>query len=297
MYGRIAIVILFAAGFAAAQNKPTIAEQLRGGTANQEVRDELGLKGTAGPGYIQQGFLDTLQKTLEEKFGKERGDELAQDLKDEKLSPQEVMNLLNGKMTGGQLSNACNATKGEGERLEAAVEEAVGDKDKKCFFGILVIIVVCDSKTEDEDFLKQMCKGMEGMDQGSADRLMRGDVSTGAIEDCFGFSDKDMCKQMQEALNKLRSSPLANHPMCESMGIGKKGKFNPEDFAKPAEGMPGCGDEFAGGEAGGLPFDCKLPPLPFAGENMGFCGGEEDGDKPAEGGEAPEGGEESESSE
>jgi hypothetical protein len=43
--------------------------------------------------------------------------------------------------------------------------------------------------------------------------------------------------------------------------------------------MPGCGGEFKDGKAGGLPFDQELPPLPFAGENMGFCGCE---GKPAE---------------
>lgn len=279
MYGRIAIGILFAAGLAAAQGKPTIAEQLRGGTANQQLRDELGLKGNAGPGYVQQGFLDTLEGLLKEKFGEKRAAELMQNLRDENMTPQEVMDLLNGKMTESQLGNICKAKKGEAEKIEEAVDEAVDEKNKKCLFGILIVIVVCDCKCEDEDFLKQMMKGMEGMDQAGAERLMRGDVSTGAMEECFGFTDKDMCKQMQDALNQLGSSPLANHPMCESMGMGQKGKFKPEDFPKPAEGMPGCGGEFADGEAGGLPFDGKLPPLPFAGENMGFCGGEGGGEE------------------
>jgi hypothetical protein len=196
------------------------------------------------------------------------------------------MKLLNGKMTESQLGNICDAKKGETERLEEAVEEAVDDKNRKCFFGILIIIVVCDCKCEDGDFLKQMIKGMEAMDGDAADRLLRGDVSKDAIGECFGMTDKEMCKQMQEALNKLRSSPLLNHPMCESMGMGKPGQFNPEDFPELGEGMPGCGGEFKDGEAGGLPFDAELPPLPFAGENMGLCccccG--EGGEPPAEGG-------------
>jgi hypothetical protein len=280
MCGRIATLVLVAAGFAGAQGKPTIAEQLRGGTANQQIRDGLCLKGSAGAGYVQQGFLDTLKESLGERVGEKRAAELMGNLKQENLTPQEVLYLMNGKMTESQLAGICQARKSEADQLEEAVEEAVDEKDRKCFFGILVVVVVCDRKCEDGDFLKHMLKGMEQMDQAGVKRLMRGDVSTGTIGETFGFDDKAMCKAMQDALNQLRSSPFVNHPMCESMGLGEKGKFNPEDFPKPAEGMPGCGGEFKDGEAGGLPFDMKLPPMPFAGENMGFPGcGEE---KPAE---------------
>ena len=294
MYGRLGIGILLAAGLSAAQ-KPTIGEHLRGGTAGQQLRDELGLQGSAGPGYIQKEFLKSLQKSLGQKLGAKRASELTKNLKGQNLKPQEVMNLLNGKIGGSQLGNMCGAKKSESEEVEAAVEEAVKEKDRKCFFGILIIVLVCECKCEDGDFLKQACKGMEKMEGADADRLMRGDVSSDAIQHAFGFGDKAMCKEMQEALNKTRSSPLANHPMCESMGMGQKGKFKPEDFPKPEEGMPGCGGEFADGEAGGLPFDGSLPPLPYAGENMGMscccccCG--EGGEPPAEGsGDAPTGG-------
>lgn len=75
-----------------------------------------------------------------------------------------------------------------------------------------------------------------------------------------GYVQKDFLKM-------LLSSPMLCHPMCESLGMAGDRKFDPKKCPAPEEGMPGSGEEFAGGEAGGLPFDPGMPPCPFAGEN------------------------------
>ncbi|MFI5402303.1 MAG: hypothetical protein ACHQ1G_05150 [Planctomycetota bacterium] len=270
MYGRIAIGILVVAALATAQGKPTIAEQLRGGKANDQLRSDLGLRGTAGPGYIQQDFFKTLRAALKDKFGDKRGEELYQHLLSHNVSAQEVMDLMNGRrLTESKLKRLFGATDAELDRLRMCIEEALRAKDRKIFFGILMQVMI-QTGNNDETTLQKAGSAVGAMSEADLQKLARGAVSTGTIGEAFGIKDKGSCKQMQDALLAMRESPLVNHPMCESLGMAKPGGCKPEGFAEPAEGMPGCGDEFKDGMAGGLPFDTKLPPLPYAGENMGF---------------------------
>lgn len=294
MYGRITIGLLLAAAMASAQaaqaTKPTIAEQLRGGTSNQQLRSDLASRGTAGAGYVQQDFFKTLLEALKRHFNEKRAGELYQHLMGVNVDLQDVKDLMNGKrLTESKLIKLFGATRDELDRLRLAIEEALNAKNRKLFFGIL-LQTMADSGTTDNTVLKQTGGAVDSMSQANFEKLLRGTVSTATISDAFGLSDKGSCKQMQDALNAMRDSPLVNHPMCESMGMANRQGFKPEGFAKPAEGMPGCGGEFADGKAGGVPLDPELPPLPFAGENMGFGGCHEGGDAGGTGGEVPAGG-------
>jgi len=283
MYRRLALALCVLGGLAWAQAQPTIAEQLRGSTGSQTIAQQLRQAGTAGPGYMQQDFLNGLGGGLKDQFGDVRGTEMFKTLQGQKLGSDELLKLMNGQTTTSDLGTLFGATRGELDGVREAVDGAVDGKNQKMFFGILIVVIVIDCGKTNEDFLKQACEGMEGMDPESFQKLMRGDVSTSTIQEGFGFGSKAMCKEMQECLNAMRKSPFVNHPMAQSMGMGTPGQFNPADFPALGEGMPGFGGDFAGGMAGGMPFDMKMPPLPFAGENMGMCcccGGE----KPAEGG-------------
>ena len=271
MYRRLALALCVLGGLAWAQAKPTIAEQLRGSSGSQTIAQQLRQGGTAGPGYMQQDFLNGLGGSLQEQFGDRRGQQMLQTLQGQGLSSDDMLKLMNGQATTSQLGTMFGAGRGELDGVRSALDAAVGRKNQKMFFGILIVIVVIDCEKTDGEFLKQMCNGMEAMDPAVFEKLMRGDVSTSTIQQGFGFADKSMCKEMQDCLNAMRESPLVNHPMAQSMGMGDQSRFDKAEFPKAGEGMPGYDTHFAGGMAGGMPFDTGMPPMPFAGANMGLC--------------------------
>jgi len=271
MYRRLALALCVLGGLAWAQASPTIAEQLRGSTGSQTIAQQLRQGGTAGQGYMQQDFLQSLGGGLQNQFGETRGLEMLQTLQGQRLKSADTLKLMNGQSTTSERGNWFGASRSELDGVKEAVSGAVEQKNQKVFFGILIVVIVIDCENSDADFLKQTCDGIEGMDPEIFQKLMRGDVSTSTIQEGFGFSDKAMSKEMQQSLNAMRESPLVNHPMAQSLGWGDESMYKASDFQGLSEGMPGFGGEFAGGMAGGMPFDTSMPPLPFAGQNMGMC--------------------------
>lgn len=258
---------LLLAGVAAAQGAG-------GGGANQTIGQQLRNQGVAGPGYIQTDFLKDLGTQLTDDFGADKSNKLMGNLDSNQPSSDEVLKLMNGQTTNSDIQEMFGVGQSEAPRINESVQQTVEKKDRKMFFGIVIFIACCDfDVSADSDFLKQIAGGKDALSKESFDKLLKGNVSTKTVGECFGLSDKDDQKFMQDILNAVWKSAFVQHPMAQSLGAGQKGGaamggFDPKMFPTLGEGMPGFGGDFAGGEAGGLPFDMKLPPCPFMGENL-----------------------------
>jgi len=240
--------------------KPTLAQQMH---------EQLKKQGFAGPGYVQQGFLDDLKNGLVGQFGETKGSRLFGNLTGHSLTGNEMTNLLNGDLTKGQLGDWFGAGRGETDGCQAALDGAVDKKNRCMFFGILVIVLVMDMDVDPtSDFCQQVAGSRDQAPDEDLKKLRRGARSKGAIENCFGFKNKRDLDFMEDALKQMASSPCCDHPLAKSLGMASGKKCDPSQFPPLEEGMPGCGGDFAGGAAGGMPFP-ECPPCPFLGENVG----------------------------
>ncbi|MHC4938748.1 MAG: hypothetical protein ACYTHK_07255 [Planctomycetota bacterium] len=244
---------------------PALAQGAGGssqGAVGQALKSALKQNTTAGPGAIQQSFFDSLQKSLNDKFGKKTASKLMNNMQGKSLSKNDVQKFMNGLATKSQVKDWFGASRKQMGKLEQSVDDAVAEKNRNGFFGIMIIVMVVDFGMDPSaDFCSQACGAKEELDEEAFKKLCSGNVSTNNIKDAFGFGSKDDCKFMQEILNAMQSSPFAQHPMMQSMGMGKGGKFDPSKFPSLGEGMPGFGME--GFEAGGMACDFELPPCPF----------------------------------
>jgi hypothetical protein len=259
----LVLCVLLAGGAAFAQGagggtKKTIAEQLRD-------------SGTAGPGYIQEEFLGGLKGGLKEQFGEERSNEMWEKFQGEDLDEKEILGLMNGETTKSGLQDMFGAERGELGGLLDAIKEMVGEKEKSIFFGIVIIVMIVDFDVDpSSDFFKQVVNSKDEMSDKDFGKLKKGNVSKNTCGEAFGFDNKDDQKFMQQIMNGANQSPFMSHPMGQSMGDDKmkKGEFDASKFPELQEGMPGFGEDFADGMAGGFPFDQEMPPCPFMGGNM-----------------------------
>ena len=270
------LAVMCVAGFAYGQGagagagKKTIAQQLR-----EEA--------TAGAGYIQQDFLNSFGEGLTESFGEQRAKQMMETLKSQGLSDKDTLDLLNGKTTRSGLQDMFGASRGELSRLEEVLGKSVDGKNRKMFFGVMVVVMVIDFDVDpDSDFCRQACGARDEMDSEAFDKMLKGSVSTNTIKDGFGFGDKDDCKFMQQILNQMMQSMFFQHPMAQSMGMNRGKPLSAKDLEQFGElgkgmaGFPGEGNTFGEGMAGGMPFDMTMPPCPFAGGNFESLFGEEE---------------------
>ncbi|MHC4549457.1 MAG: hypothetical protein ACYTEZ_11845 [Planctomycetota bacterium] len=236
------------------------------------VGERLRLRGTAGPGYIQQHFVDDLAQRTADAFGRRRGERMLRQLRESGLDPEEVTRLMAGALTKGRLREGFGARSNEVKRVEEALDHAIVDKDKRFFFGILILTMVGDLKMDPTgQFCRQVAATCGAIDEKQVARLFAGNVSRKTIAEIFAFTHRADQTEMQDILNRTWDSPYFHHPMARSIQRrGKKGRkrYDPSLFPKLREGMPGFGGEFAKGMAGGLPFDPKTPPCAFFGKNL-----------------------------
>lgn len=246
-----------AQGAAGGGKKPTIGEQIKE-------------QGIAGPGFVQEQFLGGLETKLGETFGETKGDQYMESLgKNPDVTSDDMVDLMNGEVSESELQKMFGAPKSDSKQIEGCVKEQVGDKNKCMFFGMVLIVVIGDFGMDPtSDFTKQIAGSREGIKEEDFQKLLQSNVSTNTIGKCFGFENKDDQKLMQEILNALQQCPFVNHPMAKSLGMGDKKPLDRSKFPQLGAGMPGSGEAFAGGEAGGCPFDMEMPPCPFFGSNL-----------------------------
>jgi len=245
---RSALIILALAALLAAQ-------------VEEALKDALARRATAGPGAIQQEFLDVLRASLEKRAGKERAKKMLDRLKTRSISALDVRKLMNGGATTSQVQEWFGAGGRSLPKVEAAVADAVDAKERSGYFGILLHIMVRDFGIDPTaDFCAQVIGAKDELSRDEFRKLCRGNVSTGTVKKAFGLTARDDCKFMQDILLALQNSPLVRHPMLESLGLGRDGTYDRKEFPPLQDGMRGHGME--GDAAGGLACDLSLPPCP-----------------------------------
>ena len=270
-----------------------LAQGAGAGAGKETIAQKMIKEATAGPGYIQQDFVNSVGTGLTEQFGEKRADQMLETLGGQNLSDKDALGLMNGTTTKSGMQDMFGASRSELSRLERVLEGAVDDKNRKMFVGVMVVVMVVEFDVDPgSDFCKQACGARDEMDSDSFQKMLKGNVSSSTIQDAFGMSDKGDCKFMQEILNQMMQSMFFQHPMAQSMGMNRGKPLSKEDmsqFGDLSEGMagfPGGDSPFAEGMAGGMPFDMEMPPCPFAGGNFKSMFGEKEGDgggdKPAE---------------
>ena len=262
-----------------------LAQGAGAGAGKETIAKTLIEEATAGPGYIQEDFVNSVGTGLTEQFGEKRADQMLESLGNRDLSEKDVLRLMNGTTTKSGLQDMFGASRSELSRLEKVLDGAVDDKNRKMFVGVMVVVMVVEFDVDPgSDFCKQACGARDEMDSDSFQKMLKGNVSSSTIQDAFGMSDKGDCKFMQEILNQMMQSMFFQHPMAQSMGMNRGKPLSKEDmsqFGELSEGMagfPGADSPFAEGTAGGMPFDMEMPPCPFAAGNFKSMFGETEGE-------------------
>jgi hypothetical protein len=249
-------------------SSPAVAQGGAGGSSQGKIaaslQASLAKKTTAGPGAVQSSFFGGLSGQLTSGFGKKTSAKMMTSLRSQSLVSKDVTKLMNGGATKSQLKKWFGASRSQVGKVDKALDGAVDEKNRNGFFGMLMSIMSKDFGIDPtSDFASQCGSAKEEIDKDMFKKLCSGDVSTKTIEEAFGLKAKDDCKFMQEILNSLKSSPMTQHPMMSSLGMGKSGgSLDKSKFPKLTKGMAGfCGSKE--GDAGGFACDFKLPPCPF----------------------------------
>ncbi|MCK6461409.1 MAG: hypothetical protein L6Q95_16125, partial [Planctomycetes bacterium] len=102
------------------------------------------------------------------------------------------------------------------------------------------------------------------------DRVCKGDATAALIRDAFGLKSRSDQGDLEGYLAATRASPYLLHPLGASLArrARLRGKYDPTKFPEPRDEMPGYGNQYKDGTAGGLPFDKGLPPVPYYGRNL-----------------------------
>ena len=248
------------------------AAQSPGSKGKQTMADRLRLRGFAGPGFVQKEFVGGLGGHLEEGFGARRAEKMIERLGSRKLSARDVLRLENGEATKSQVRSVFGANRGEVKDVLQVLDRAVIDKDRKLFFGIIIMTTVFDLKIDaTSDFCRQVATACAVIDGDQTAKLLSGNVSRNTVKEIFGFRAKADQRVMQRILNRAWDSVYLTHPLADSITrrAGRpRGRFEAMGYPRLRRGMPGYGGEFASGKAGGLPFDAGMPPCPFFGKNL-----------------------------
>ena len=249
------LTILALAAFALAQGPQTTAA--------------FYLNGSCGPGYVQRDFLDSLLARLTAEFGDRRAAAMVESLRTAPLAPTRVLALLNGQATDGDLRELFGLRHERPQFVKAALDLAVADKDKKLLFGALVRTMVEKGVDPSSDFC-QLGESRDNLTAEQFDRLCRRESSPSLMGECFGLKQKDDQRTMLGYVDATWASPYLLHPLGASLAARAKlrGEYDPKEFPKPRDEMPGYGNEYKDGKGGGLPFDKDLPPVPFYGKNL-----------------------------
>jgi hypothetical protein len=226
-------------------------------------------QGFCGPGFVQADFLETLRARLGDEFGERRAGAMLESLRAAALDPKRSLALLNGQLSDSDLRGLFGLRHERPEFVRKALDGAVADKDRKLLFGALVRTMVDKGVDPSSDFC-QLGESRDALTPDQFDRLCRGDVSGALMGDCFGLKSRKDQGEMQGYVNATWASPYLLHPLGASLaGRAKlRGQYDPKKFPKPRDGMPGYGNEYEEGRAGGLLYDKGLPPVPYYGSNL-----------------------------
>jgi len=235
------------------------AQGAGGGQDKSKLGEQLRKEAMAGGGYVKDAFLGDLDEALRDLFGDTKGGQLSGNLAGQKLSEKELTDLVNGDLTKSKIEDLFGCTRGETDKVEEAIDEAVDQKNRKMFFGILILILVVDMDLDPSgEFCQQVAGSRDQAPDDAFEKLLKGNVSKELIVVIFKFEAKADLSFMQDVLNQARGSPFCHHPLAKSMGMGDPAKWDPSQMPELEEGMPGFGGECP-----------EMPPCPFLGENMG----------------------------
>jgi len=239
------------------------AGQSTPGAAGQALKQALGKNITSGAGSIQQSFFDNLKGNLGTNLGTKQGDKAFDKFQRQNLSTNDVEKLINGGASKSEVKKWFGTSRPQTDKVRKSLDDAVEQKNKDGFFGILIIVMVGDFGMDPTaDFCKQAGGTKETISKEQLEKLLKSNVSTKSVGEIFGLDSKEDCKFMQEILNAMKSGPFVQHPMMKSMGMGTAGKYDKADFPKLEKGMPGANlDKDA--TPGGFVCDFDLPPCPF----------------------------------
>ncbi|MFQ5844590.1 MAG: hypothetical protein ACE5JG_06320 [Planctomycetota bacterium] len=236
-------------------------------TLGQQLKDQFKNAAMSGTGFTQQNFMNTLQTNLNEQFGDKTGTQYLQNFQQngQRLQGSDMVGLMNGNMPTQKVQDLFGASSQHKEGLQSCIEKCVQDKDRKMFFGVIIVILV-DAHDMDPggDFVNQVAGARDEMPTDLFERFTAGSVSKNNIKEGFGFTHKDDLKLMQGVLNEAQDSPFMDHPLAQSLGMGNSQQFDASKLPQMGPGMAGFG-QFQNGQAGGMPMPQDLPPMPFMG--------------------------------
>lgn len=247
--------LILLAGVAAGEEKPA-----------KDVRENC----TASAAYVQDDFFRNLKENLAEGFSKSRREKMMGTLGKQGLSSGDVLELMNGSCSDRELRKHLGVSRGDTDRVRAALDETVKEKDKNAFFGIMTEIMIGNFDVDPSgEFAQQACGAKDEISDETMNKILKkANTSRRTMKEAFGFKDKDDQKFMADIIKAAMVSPLLTHPMLKSLGMAKGKSFDKRKFhGKLNEQNAGFGS-FTDGTAGGLPVDPKLPPLPYFGESL-----------------------------
>jgi hypothetical protein len=235
----------------------------------RQTKEAFYTTGAAGPGYVQAAFLDLLLRELDKEFGEGSGAKMLETLRGKRLDGKRVAALLNGQLTDNELRDLFGLRGVRPQFVRKALDAAVSEKDKRLLFGALARTIVEKGVDPSSEFCQVVGQSLDMTDD-QFDRICRGDVSASLMGEVFGLKSGQDKGEMQGYMNATRSSPYLLHPLGASLAgrTRARGEYDPAKFPKARDGMPGYGNDFKEGKAGGLPFDKELPPVPFYGKNL-----------------------------
>jgi len=153
--------------------------------------------------------------------------------------------------------------------VRAALDAAVTDKDRRLLFGALFRTMVEKGVDPSSEFC-QLGRFRDKLTDDQFDRICRGEATAALLRDGFGLKSRSDQSDLAGYLAATRASPCLLHPLGASLvrRAQLRGKYDPTKFPAPRDEMPGYGNEYKDGTAGGLPFDKGLPPVPYYGRNL-----------------------------
>ncbi len=239
-------------------------------SGEEKTAEEVRANCTASAAYVQDDFFGNLKRTLAKGFSKARSKEMITTLVKQGLSSRDVLELMNGSCSDKGLREHLGVSRGDIDRVRAALDETVREKDKNAFFGIMTELMIGKFDEDPSDkFAQQACGAKDAISDETMNKILKkANTSKRTMKEAFGFKDKGNQKLIADIIKAAMASPLLTHPMLKSLGMAKGKSFNKRKFqSELIEHNEGFGS-FTDGMAGGLPVDPKLPPLPYFGETL-----------------------------
>lgn len=235
----------------------------------RQTREAFFTAGAAGPGYVQVDFVDALRLRLGREFGDARAKAMIESLRAAAPDAKRMLALVNGAPDDAELKRLLGLRHERLGFVRTALDAAVADKDKRLLFGALVRTMVEKGVDPSSEFC-QLGRFRDRLTEDQFDRICRGEATGALIRDAFGLKSRSDQGDLEGYLVATRASPYLLHPVGASLArrAQLRGKYDPTKFPTPRDEMPGYGNQYKDGTAGGLPFDKGLPPVPYYGRNL-----------------------------